>query len=374
MKKAILLSKLQNAISTEEWVQLKESQSITISQFNRRTLLEMMELTAAEDRDQLADEKIEGLYFSLRQYLEKYFPEKPEAWKWIILASIYLTFLAEKPMHPIEIVGIQVRENGSELQYECPEKSSEPDAVCNYCVCKKMSNYDIMKIRMQKEFLKYDQDAMIQKFQLGYDEDFLYTELYSHKYSINRKNGKVMLLKDGFDTDITAELGHAISGFGCATAELGDTASEARYITSELEQTVASYEEAMTLYDILCSSSKDCHPSGQYVNMMSLSSIKGGSMSLGTGLFHKKEKAFDQKEKELHEACLRLKGIRYGKGDVAYKIPMFGGMNVIFQFWNSDEEFPASLQILVDKNILQYMKYETMWFAISHLMNCLGEF
>lgn len=39
----------------------------------------------------------------------------------------------------------------------------------------------------------------------------------------------------------------------------------------------------------------------------------------------------------------------------------------------SDEDFPASLQILTDKNILDYMHYETLMFAITHMFNRLKE-
>ena len=72
-------------------------------------------------------------------------------------------------------------------------------------------------------------------------------------------------------------------------------------------------------------------------------------------------------------ACERLKEIKAGKGVVAYQIPVFDFLPVIFQFWNSDEDFAASLQLLVDKNILDYMHYETVWFAMSHLLSRIKE-
>jgi len=43
------------------------------------------------------------------------------------------------------------------------------------------------------------------------------------------------------------------------------------------------------------------------------------------------------------------------------------------QYWNSDEEFPASLQLMWDKNVLQYMRYETTWFAAMHVLNRVKE-
>lgn len=46
---------------------------------------------------------------------------------------------------------------------------------------------------------------------------------------------------------------------------------------------------------------------------------------------------------------------------------------LILLFWDSDEDFPASLQILVDENILDYMHYKIFMSAISHLLNLLKE-
>ena len=46
---------------------------------------------------------------------------------------------------------------------------------------------------------------------------------------------------------------------------------------------------------------------------------------------------------------------------------------MILRFWESDDEFPASLQILVDKNILDFMHYETLMFAMSHVLRRLKE-
>ncbi len=62
-----------------------------------------------------------GLYETLRDYLTEYMAEQPEGWKYIILACLYLTFLSEWPMHPIDRLGIRVTEGGT--VYECPQKS-----------------------------------------------------------------------------------------------------------------------------------------------------------------------------------------------------------------------------------------------------------
>ena len=49
------------------------------------------------------------------------------------------------------------------------------------------SNYEIMKRQMQKEFLKYDQEKMIQKFHLESDTDSIFIRFVSKDYRIDRK-------------------------------------------------------------------------------------------------------------------------------------------------------------------------------------------
>ena len=43
------------------------------------------------------------------------------------------------------------------------------------------------------------------------------------------------------------------------------------------------------------------------------------------------------------------------------------------QLWFPEEEFPAGLRLLWDENALQYIKYETMYFAKGILLQRLKE-
>ena len=60
-------------------------------------------------------------------------------------------------------------------------------------------------------------------------------------------------------------------------------------------------------------------------------------------------------------------------GDVSYKIPLFDFLPVILQFWDADEEFDSVLKFMWNENILDYMHYETTFFAASHLLSRLTE-
>lgn len=54
---------------------------------------------------------------------------------------------------------------------------------------KNISNYEITKRRVQKDFLKYDQEKMIQKFSLKFDEQYIYIKFIGHLYRVHRNTG-----------------------------------------------------------------------------------------------------------------------------------------------------------------------------------------
>ena len=201
-----------------------------------------------------------------------------------------------------------------------------------------ISNYEKMKNNMADVFLQYDQEEMIRKFGLVQDKNYLYICCLNRQYRISRRNGQVSWSEDAFQTEGEAD-----------------------------------YNEAMTLYDVLCCSKENCHLACEWVNVGSLSAVQGGTLAKGSHFFQEAGKYFDGNKEALARACERLKGRKVEKGDVAYELDLFPFLPVVLRFWESAEEFPASLQILVDRNILDYMHYETLMFAISHMLNRLRD-
>jgi hypothetical protein len=202
----------------------------------------------------------------------------------------------------------------------------------------RISNYEITKRRVQKDFLKYNQEKMIQKFALKADENYLYITFIGHSYRICRKSGYLEWSEDNFVTCVEGD-----------------------------------FNEALTIYDLLCDSKENCHAANDFINLNSLSSLQSSSKKLGDGLFHGEDKIFDHKEELFGNVCEKLGGIKAGKGDVAYELPLFDFLPCRIQFWNSDDEFDAQLQIFMDKNVLKFIRYETVWYAVSHLMKRLTE-
>lgn len=201
-----------------------------------------------------------------------------------------------------------------------------------------ISNYEKAKISMARVFLQYDQAAMIHKYSLEYDSDWLYITFVNRIYRINRKTGNVQWSDHNFETVYESD-----------------------------------YNETMTIYDVLCYSKDGCHLANEFVNINSLSTIRTGNLSQNSGFFQSTADFFHGKPLELHNACIALSGKELDKGDVAFELKLFSFLPIIIRFWEADDEFPASLQILSDKNILDYMHYETLMFALTHLFQRLKE-
>ena len=201
-----------------------------------------------------------------------------------------------------------------------------------------ITNYEKTKISMANIFLQYDQEAIIKKFSLDHDPNWLSLTFVNRIYRINRQTGSVQWSNDAFETVYEAD-----------------------------------YNEAMTIYDVLCYSKDGCHLANEFVNINSLSTIRTGNLSQNSFFFQSTADSFHGKLLELHNACIALSGKELDKGDVAFELKLFSFLPIIIRFWEADDEFPASLQILADRNILDYMHYETLMFALTHLFHRLKE-
>lgn len=199
------------------------------------------------------------------------------------------------------------------------------------------SNYEIMKNQMREKFLKYDQNKMIMKFSLPHDEQYIYIRFVGRQYRINRLTGKAAWSEDNF-----------------------------------LTETEADYNEAMTIYDVLCCSKESCKPAGTFcpVNM-----LKGTVQTTGgsDSFFQKSADQFAGKTDLLQRALLKLGERTDLKGDAAARINVFDFLPVIVQYWDADEEFPAVLKFMVDENIQDFMHFETVMFMLGHVLHRITE-
>ena len=52
-------------------------------------------------------------------------------------------------------------------------------------------------------------------------------------------------------------------------------------------------------------------------------------------------------------------------GDVTAMLWPFPFVPITVQFWEADEEFPATLKFMFDENILDYMHFETTFYMLG---------
>ena len=134
MTRDALLKKLQSQISEREREQLGAGE-LLVGAFNRSLLLEMLAMQSAPEGN-ASDSDVQGLIDALDAFLAREMATQPEGWKWIRLSCLYLSFVARKPLHPPQLLGIRQRVGqDGETIWLCPQRSDAPDATCRYCVC-----------------------------------------------------------------------------------------------------------------------------------------------------------------------------------------------------------------------------------------------
>ncbi len=199
----------------------------------------------------------------------------------------------------------------------------------------KKNNYLIQAEQARARFLTYDQERLIRKLKLRADSGYLYTGLLDRTYRVNRATGCLQRLE-------------------------GDTWVDGN-----------SHEEVMTLMDLLCDSREDRFLSGRWKSMTSF-----GLMFHQNLLEEQRDpwaERFRQDPRALAEGCRALGGVPIPGGDVAWAVELFDGLSIGIQFWQADEDFPARLRYLWDENATMYLRYETMYFAVTLLLNRLWQ-
>ncbi len=138
---------LVGRITHAEWDALDRCDpSLTINSHNREALLEMRALCMAPNAAEAADKHVqlelevdlqaaENLARYLQEYLDQYMSDNPEGHKWIVLASLYLAFVARRPLHPIDRAGVVVEQLDGTTVYRCPLKVPADNPICDACVC-----------------------------------------------------------------------------------------------------------------------------------------------------------------------------------------------------------------------------------------------
>ena len=198
----------------------------------------------------------------------------------------------------------------------------------------RVNNYLIQASQAKGRFLTYDQQKLIDKFQLKSDNEYIYVNLLWQQYRIRRTTGDMEYRK-------------------------GETWLDGN-----------SYDEVMTILDLLCDSRDDRHLAGKLSSMASFGRIFYKSS------YDDKPDPTAQWVQDHLESFLRTcnhLGQPISGGDFGYVFDLFDGLKLGFHFWEGDEEFAPRIRFLWDENALQYLRFETMHMAVSLLINFLKD-
>lgn len=196
-------------------------------------------------------------------------------------------------------------------------------------------NYAIQAQSAKDRFLTYDQQKLIAKFPLRHDAQYLYLTMLGCPYRLCRATGDLERQEHGIWCD-------------------GN-----------------SFGEVMTLLDILCDSKDLRCISGRWKQMQHFGLMF--HQNLLEDKRHPLAEAFDRDETALRQACFDLGARTIPGGDFGCAFELFDGLSIGMLFWHGDEEFAPRLRYFWDDNALQYLRYETMYYAVGLLEQRLKE-
>lgn len=198
------------------------------------------------------------------------------------------------------------------------------------------NNYLIQAQQAKTRFLTYDQQKLIRKFDLQFDEQYLYANLLCKQYRIDRVTGDLQR-RDG------------------AVWNDGNT-----------------YEEVMTLLDLLCDSRDDRCLAHTWQNMQTF------GLQFHQNLLEERRdptaERVDRNPQLLHRAAKAMGAEAIAGGDIGYAFELFDGLKIGLLFWHGDDEFLPRIRYLWDANAKQYIRYETMYFAVDLLLRRIREY
>ena len=194
----------------------------------------------------------------------------------------------------------------------------------------KRDNYAIQAEEARLRFLTYDQSAML----VPMDDDFLHLRFCGADYRVCRLSGHLFrrVGEDWLPAD--------------------------------------SHGEVLTVYDYLCDAKPGRVPAREAVSMAFLGGHVHANLASAPGSL---ELAIDRAPDAFRRACEALGGTEASGGDICYDLDLFPDLPVQLRFWHADEDFPPSLDLLWDRNTLQFLRYETTWFAAGVLRGRLRE-
>lgn len=190
-------------------------------------------------------------------------------------------------------------------------------------------NYERLYAQSRERFLNFDQQPMLDWYGLAHDDRSIFFHLLGREAALSRSTGEIV----------------------CAGERAG-------------------FNEACAVYDMLSRARNRPTLANRWVSITDL----GGN----TASYHAENLAPDLSALEgrldrAKELCRSWGGIEQRQGDLSFIVPLTDFFPVWIQVWEGEEELdiPARFNCLWDANTLDFMFYETTWYARGYLLDML---
>lgn len=184
------------------------------------------------------------------------------------------------------------------------------------------SNYDKVIEEWRLRFLKMDQEALIEKFQLESDEMAVYLTYFNYKMRIDRFTGVITYVEE--------------------------------------PQKIAGFNTCMDIYNLFHYSIDIPVASGILVPFRQVKRVYPFEAAYKRTVLKTLQETFSGHVEELRKACEKLGGKPLPQGDVGYQLSVYPFLDMAVYFWDADDEFEAQANMLFDSNITNFLHEENV--------------
>lgn len=185
-----------------------------------------------------------------------------------------------------------------------------------------LNNYEKWCEQWRKRFLEMDQEELKKKLpELKEEGEWLTLFHFSRKFGVHKTKGEIVALED--------------------------------------EEAVSCYEK-LNIYTLFAYVSSGAYFKDNWVKFEQLKDASPFAKAFQAGVNLPFAKTFQGHMQELEEAFKQLNGRKLPMADVGYELDAFGCIPVRFLFWEGDEEFQSSSNLLFDISATEYIHVESM--------------
>ena len=194
-----------------------------------------------------------------------------------------------------------------------------------------MNNYDRMLLAAQQRFLEYDPSVLASRLGVEDHIDHFATRFFGQRVCIYKDDGRITL--DGVAAD---------------------------------------FSQTLSVLDWLCDGKPDAVAAEDYCPVGSLPGVYVGGSGLGMEM-PRLAQAIHAAPDAFRKACQTMGATEENLGDLGAKLEIFPGLSMRLKFYFGDDEFPPQLTLLWDKNMLRFVRYETIYYIAGCLQKRLLE-